>query len=739
VSDSGQRNRVEVPLSGRLERGTTTTTMTPLDAQFRGLNPAQREAVFHTDGPLLVLAGAGSGKTRVVTLRIARLLASGEAPRSILAVTFTNKAAKEMKERLIELAGRSASGVLVSTFHALCARLLRRDAHRIGLSPNFAILDEGDQRAQLLTVARQQGLQLGEKEPRLVLGRIGYWKNQGLRTDRAPLSVADDEAVLARLGRIDDVASLADRLWVPYASHLRALSAVDFDDLLLYARELLETTADVRKRYQHLFRYLHIDEYQDTNPLQLDIVRLLCGPHKNLAVVGDDDQAIYSFRGADVENILAFDRHFSPCTVVKLEENYRSTGHILDAANGVIRGNVHRKDKTLKTSGGPGAPVSVLGLADGDAEADVVAGRIQALIAERIAPDDIAILYRASPQSRLFEEALRLRAIPYRVVGGMEFFARKEVKDTLALIALIARPDDELSFRRVVNLPARGLGEKAIATFIRFAREQQRPLVDVAASLVDFAVTGLKPAQHETLRRFAAPLVAARARVLAEVWDHDKDVTAVVRRAVYAASIEAIIQDEPELEAKERWRDTVDELMDALASFIDTLRDARTAPDLESSAVALQEVGPEGPLATFLDRVSLDDDDDDDVDDDKKGKGKVQLMSLHASKGLEFPCVFLVGLEEGLLPHRRVLEEGGGKGIEEERRLCYVGITRARRELVITHALVRRKRHEFLPRRVSRFVLDIPPHARGIAAEAPPADPAADFFAKMRARFDEKK
>jgi superfamily I DNA/RNA helicase len=711
-----------------------------LDEQFFGLNPAQREAVFHTDGPLLVLAGAGSGKTKVVTLRIARLLASGEAPRSILAVTFTNKAAKEMKERLIHLAGRSASGVLVSTFHSLCSRLLRRDAHRIGLSTGFAILDEGDQRAQLLTVARQQGLQLGEKEPRLVLGRIGYWKNQGLRTDRPPLSI-DDEVIRGRLGRLDDIASIADRLWVPYASHLRALSAVDFDDLLLYARELLEDTPDVRKRYQHLFKYLHIDEYQDTNPLQLDIVRLLCGPHKNLAVVGDDDQAIYSFRGADVENILAFDRSFSPCTVVKLEENYRSTGNILDAANGVIKTNVHRKEKTLRTSGGPGAPVELLGLADGDAEGDVVAGRIHTLVQEGVSPDAIAILYRASPQSRVFEEGLRLRGVPYRVVGGMEFFQRKEVKDTLALMSLIARPDDELAFRRVVNLPARGLGEKAVATFVAFARGLQKPLVDVAAGVgVEHVGSGLKPQQEETLRKFAAPLLKARARVLTEVWDEEKDVAFVVRHAVYAACIEAVINDEAELEAKERWRETVDEVIDAFAAFVDTLRDARTAPDLETSGVVLGEVGADGPLAAFLDRLALDEDKDDDKEDDeKKAKGKVQLMSLHASKGLEFPYVFLVGLEEGLLPHRRVLEESGSKGIEEERRLCYVGITRARKVLVITHALARRKRHEMLPRRKSRFVEDIPPHALGIPPDAPPADPAADFFAKMRARFDDKK
>ena len=704
-----------------------------LDEQFHRLNDAQRAAVFHSDGPLLVLAGAGSGKTRVVTMRIARLILAGESPKAILAVTFTKKAAKEMKERLLELCGKSARGVLVSTFHALCARLLRRDAHRINISPGFAILDEGDQRAQLLQVARQHGLQLTEKEPRLVLGRIGYWKNQGLRTDRDPLAT-DDDVLRARLGKIDDIAAIAARLWVPYASHLRALSAVDFDDLLLYARELLEGVPDVRKRYQALFRYLHIDEYQDTNPLQLDIVQLLCGPHKNLCVVGDDDQAIYAFRGADVENILAFDKQFDTCTVVKLEENYRSTGNILKSANAVIKLNTQRNDKTLFTSGGDGAPVELIAAADGDAEADSVGSRIKDIIdKDGRPPDDIAILYRSAPQSRLFEEALRMRGIPYRVIGGMEFFQRKEVKDSLALMSLIARPNDELSFRRVVNLPARGLGEKAVGTFVAWAKAQERSLIDAAA---DCQGCGLKPTQEATLQRFARPLLEARPRVLSETWDMDKDVSGTVKIALMKACISAVIDDENEVEKKERWRDTVDGVIDAFAAFADSLREAREAPDLETSAVLLGEVGPDGPLAAFLDRLALDEDkDDDDKDDERKSKGKVQLMSLHASKGLEFPFIFLVGMEEGLLPHRRVVEESGVLGIEEERRLCYVGITRARQLLTLSHATHRRRRHELLPRRRSRFLDDIPPACFGIDESAPPADPAADFFKKMRAKL----
>lgn len=708
-----------------------------VDEQIHGLNEAQRVAVFHRDGPLLVLAGAGSGKTRVVTLRIARLLLSGESPKSILAVTFTNKASKEMKARLVELCGNAARGVFVSTFHALCARLLRRDAHRIGLSPNFAILDESDQRAQLMHTARALDLSLSEKEPRLVLSRIGLWKNNGLRTDTDPL-----QSALA--GRVDDIAVLAAKMWTPYASHLRALSAVDFDDLLLYARELLEQVPDVKKRYQALFKFLHIDEYQDTNPLQLDIVGLLCGPHRNLAVVGDDDQAIYGFRGADVENILAFDQRFlgvggAPCAVVKLEENYRSSGHILAAANAVIAKNTTRKAKTLYTRAGNGTPIEIIAAADGDVEADTVGSRIWDLWEKQKVPaENIAILYRSGPQSRLFEEGLRLRGVPYRVVGGMEFFQRKEVKDTLAVLACICRPDEEMAFRRVVNLPARGLGEKAVATFIAWARAQKMTLVEAAATAER---TGLKLAQEQTLRNFARPLVAARAPIQKGAFDEDADVAGVARVAVLAAGLQALIADEGELEKRERIKDTIDEVINAFAGYVDKLRSAREAPDLEESGVLLGEIGPDGVLAAFLDKLSLDEDKDkDERDDDKKHKGKVQLMSLHASKGLEFPYVFLVGLEEGLLPHRRVLEEGGSRGIEEERRLAYVGITRARRVLTLSWSQHRKKRHELVSRQKSRFLEDIPPTCLEPSTTATlPALPAADsadaFFALMKGKL----
>lgn len=713
----------------------------PSALPLEGLNDAQRAAVFHDRGPLLVLAGAGSGKTRVVTTRIARLLLQGEAPRSILALTFTNKAAKEMKERLILIAGRPlARGVVVSTFHSLCARLLRRDAHRIELSNSFSILDEGDQLAQLQRVARAAGLKLQEKEPRMVLSRIGLWKNMGLRTS--------EPAPLESLGG-DPISLLAARLWQPYAAHLRALAGLDFDDLMLCARELLEKTPDVRKRYQALFRWVHIDEYQDTNALQLEITKMLVGAERNICVVGDDDQAIYAFRGGDIENILSFDTQFpkadgTPCDVVKLEDNYRSTGLILQAANAVIGKNKGRRDKTLRSTLGDGRPVEIVAAEDGDAEADTVSARIFAAVFDKERPqpaEHIAILYRAAPQSRLFEEGLRLRGVPYRVVGGMEFFARREVKDTIAYLCCIARPDDELAFRRAVNLPARGLGDKTVERILQAARSANMHVVDFAARALDLApgTLPLKPAQLSTLAHFARPLVDARAQVARAERDPEGDVAGVARAAIDEAGLAALVDGEMDLTARERLLDSIEEVIDALAAFVDRLRDAAETPDLEDSRV-VSDGEDRGALDAFLDRVTLDDEErdrDKDKDEKRDKKGKVQLMSLHASKGLEFPTVYLVGLEEGLLPHRRVLEESGARGIEEERRLAYVGITRAQRTLVCSWAKTRRRRHEMIARRRSRFLEDVPAACLAPSAPEPviPEDPAAAFFAAMKSKL----
>jgi len=688
-------------------------------ALLGGLNDAQRAAVAHGGGPLLVLAGAGSGKTRVVTTRIARLIAEGVSGRSILAVTFTNKAAREMRERLFALVGRDrARGITVCTFHALAARMLRRDGHRIELSTQFTILDESDQLSQLLRVAKEQGVDMGDHKPALVLSRIGWMKNQGMR-DEVPVSSSDPLHLLAH------------RLYAPYRRHNRALHAVDFDDLLLLTVELLERAPDVKKRYQTVLQHVLIDEYQDTNPVQDELVRRLVGPHRNLVVVGDDDQAIYGFRGSAIENILRFDLDWAPCAVVKLEENYRSTGHILACANAVIAKAGARKEKTLRAQLALGEKVRVLTCDDGEHEASSVASEIaRAVETGEARPGDVALLYRANPQSRAFEEELRLRGVPYRVVGGQEFFERRDVKNVLAYLSLVARPSDELAFRRVVNLPARGLGEKTVAAVVEHARATNASLVDACVDEAIGARVKLEAAQR--LAAFARPLSLARA-VLARKSDDD-DPIETLSEAVRAAGYQAVIDAEKDLAARERTSEALDEVLDAVASWLDRVREAKEAPDLESSWV----VDADAPfLESFLDRVALDEEErrrerEKKKDGDKSEKSdRVTLMSLHASKGLEFPVVYLVGLEEGLLPHRRVLDEGNG--VDEERRLVYVGITRARTRLTITHARARRRRQSVLPRTPSRFLGDLPEESvvREGVVTGSNEELAAQFFTKM--------
>lgn len=694
------------------------------------LNPPQRAAVLHPGGPLLVLAGAGSGKTRVVTMRLARLLMEGHPGRSLLAVTFTNKAAKEMKERLIQLVGKAkARGVVVSTFHALCARLLRKDAHRIGLSPSFAIIDASDQMTQLLRVSKELHIEMEEKLPRTVLARIGRFKNEGLLPEQIQCPS-------------DEVGILAYQLYGPYQRHLRSLQAVDFDDLLLLARELLAGAHDVKDRYQHLFQHVLIDEYQDTNPLQFDLVRLLVGAHRNLCVVGDDDQAIYGFRGASIENILSFDQHFSPCTVVKLEQNYRSTQLILDAANRVIEKNPLRKEKTLFSALGAGAPGRIVACDSGEQEAQFVAEDISRRMAiNEVSPEQVAILYRANPQSRLFEEHLRLAGLPYHVVGGQEFFERREVKDALAYLTLIARPQDELAFRRVVNLPARGLGAVAVNRIVESAKEQNTDLIRHGVEGAPGAQ--LKPAQKDALNDFCAPLQFARNEIYAS--SEDIDLPVLCERAMRRAGLEELLQREKDLKMRERIQDALEELINALAGFLERVRDAQESPDLAESGL-LTENASKDPLSAFLDRIALDeeqrekDKQKDDNQKEEKQKGKITLMTFHASKGLEFPCVYFVGFEEGLMPHRRVIEEGLD-GVYEERRLCYVGITRAQRQLTFTWATARRRRKEMIKRQISRFAEDLPDELVPRATPLPDLSEeqekavAADFFAQMKNRL----
>jgi superfamily I DNA/RNA helicase len=694
------------------------------------LNPAQRRAVTHEKGPLLVLAGAGSGKTRVITMRIARLLKKGVHPRAIVALTFTNKAAREMRQRVRALVGPERSrGVTLSTFHSLCVRMLRADGHRIGLDNGFVILDTGDQSAQLVRCCRENGIDLGDTPPRAILSRLSVWKNQGLLAeDVKGVGASDDDPLGHR-------AALA---YPAFAAHLKQLNAVDFDDLLLFTRQLLSEISDVKKRYQARFLHLMVDEYQDTNPIQLDLIRLLVGPHRNLCVVGDDDQAIYGFRGADVNNILGFEASFSPCKQVTLEDNYRSTQHILSAAHGVIQDNPGRRPKKLRSHRGQGLPSFLCPCPDGLEEARFVASKIRSLTTEKdFSPGDVALLYRANPQSRAFEEELRIAGVPYRVVGGQEFYQRKEVKDVIAYLTLIAHPSDELAFRRVVNLPARGIGATTVGRLVAWARAEGHSLLETCVH--EDGVAPFKSGVKKALRTFAEPLLRAQG-VLAHAVPRDP--MALCAEAIADAGYGLAMRSTTGREEQARMKESLDEVLSAFAAWVERLADAAENPDLDESHL----VNPDGnPLATFLDRLALDEEERNKEKEREKEEDKspdrVTLMSLHASKGLEFPVVFLVGMEEGLLPHRRVLEESGEAGVVEERRLCYVGMTRAQTQLFMTRAQKRRRRNRIFDRAPSRFLGDIPEsHAQVLnpwarLSEEDQAKEAADSFAALRSRL----
>lgn len=694
------------------------------------LNPEQQSAVDHNEGPMLVLAGAGSGKTRVVTTRIARLLKEGVPGKSIVGLTFTNKAAKEMKERLKGIAGPAARGVTLSTFHSLGARVLREDGHRIGLPGNFTILDQADQVAQVTRVAKDHGIDVREAPAVKLLGRIGWYKNRGLLPGHVVTTG-------------DPIDGAAARIYGAYTEHLRQLGAVDFDDLQLLTRELLKTATDVAKRYQARIRFMLVDEYQDTNPLQLELVRLLAGDYPNLCVVGDDDQAIYGFRGSDVEGILSFSTQFAPCKVVKLEQNYRSTQLILTAANGVIGKNTHRMDKTLFSALGDGEKLRLVTLSDGAEEASWVAKRLAEWTTDgTYEPRDCALLYRAGPQSRPFEEALRLEGVPYVVVGGQTFFERREVKNVLAYLSLMVNPTDEVAFRRVVNLPARGIGDTTIKKLVAGAKKAEQSLLAFTAA--GAPGVALKLAQKENLLRFAGPLMDGHYKLREDteaVGPDPIEAADVCEAAIRRAGLDAAIRRDPDLKSRAKTKDALEEVTDALMLWMDRVRDAEENPDLEESRV-IRHSGD--ALQAFLDRIALDEEErqrerERKKQNDKEGErpNQVTLMSLHASKGLEFPCVFMVGFEDGLLPHRRVLDEGGLDAVAEERRLCYVGITRAQRRLVLTRAASRRRRRQLVPRHVSRFAADIPPEAITEEDLSQPEETfasAAEAFAAFKAR-----
>ena len=631
----------------------------PSPSYLDGLNPEQRQAVEALDGPLLVLAGAGTGKTRVLTTRLAHILATGRArPGEVLAVTFTNKAAREMIGRVERLIGRSAAGLWLGTFHAIAARILRRHAEIAGLKPDFTILDADDQVRLLKQLVQAANIDEKRWPARTLSIIIQRWKDRGLTADK----VAGADGADFANGR-------APALYKAYQERLRAVNAADFGDLLLHNLTLFTRQPDVLADYQRRFRYLLVDEYQDTNVAQYLWLRLLAQAHHGICCVGDDDQSIYGWRGAEVGNILRFEQDFPGAQVVRLERNYRSTGHILAAASGLIARNEGRLGKTLWTEGEDGEKVRITETWDGEEEARAVGEEIEALQRRGESLDAIAILVRAGFQTRAFEERFLTIGLPYRVIGGLRFYERQEIRDAVAYIRIVVRPDDDLAFERIVNLPKRGLGEASLRPIHELARTHGLSLSRAAERLIE--TDELRPQARTALARLIGRLRAWRGAL--SQTPHPE----VVARMLDESGYTEMWQKDRSPAAPGRL-ENLKELVGALAEFED--------------------------LASFLDHVSL--------VMDREGDGTeamVNIMTLHGAKGLEFETVFLTGWEEGLFPHQLALDESGHAGLEEERRLAYVGLTRARRRAHVFFAGNRFRYNQWVSAIPSRFVSELAP------------------------------
>jgi ATP-dependent DNA helicase Rep/DNA helicase-2/ATP-dependent DNA helicase PcrA len=655
-----------------------------------------------------VLAGAGSGKTRVITCRIAYLLLElSVPPENILGVTFTNKAAREMGERLEELVGKTRrEGVIVSTFHSLGVRILRQECRHLGYRPNFSIFDSSDQLGLIRQTMREVGADGKKITPETVHWKISMLKN-------ALILPGDFQPHLT-----DEVEHLVSRVYPRYQGQLKACNAIDFDDIILLTVRLLQQHPEVLANWQKRFRYIMVDEYQDTNPAQYLLISLLAAGSRNLCVVGDDDQSIYGWRGADVRKILAFEEDYRGCRVIKLEQNYRCSGTILAAANQVIRNNPTRKEKTLWTDSGPGNPVHLLVTADEEEEASTVVERIASERFRRDAPySDFCILYRTNAQSRAFEEQLRFESIPYILVGGMRFYDRKEVKDSLAWLKVLANPDDEQSLLRIINFPRRGIGESTVDKVNDWSLAEKVPLFEALGRVEE--VPGLSMTARQRIFTFHQLLKSER-----ELFANGRRLADKARDLFSRLKIEEeLLASVDDRAAARRKVENVEQIVNSLASFA-----AQT---------------PGATLCTFLERLALMDEEHDKKDQQEHEPDAVTLMSLHSSKGLEFPHVFLVGLEEDILPHRRSIDED--VSVDEERRLMYVGITRAKKQLTITRCLTRRKYGKNEERVPSRFLAEIPDdlvsHQQGASAQVLTAEEndrlAEKTFAKLREMFGE--
>ncbi|MFJ7977391.1 DNA helicase PcrA [Peribacillus sp. JNUCC 23] len=631
----------------------------------KGLNEQQQKAVKATDGPLLIMAGAGSGKTRVLTHRIAYLMVEKEvAPWNILAITFTNKAAREMKERIRGILGGASDEIWISTFHSMCVRILRRDIDRIGYNRNFSILDTTDQQSVIKQILKDKNLDPKKYDYRALLGTISSAKNELVTPEEYQKTAGDFYT------------NVAAEVYTEYQKRLRKNQACDFDDLIMLTITLFQRVPEVLEYYQRKFQYIHVDEYQDTNRAQYMLVKLLASRFRNLCVVGDSDQSIYRWRGADIANILSFEKDYPNATMIFLEQNYRSTKKILEAANKVIDNNRNRKPKNLWTENMDGNKIRYFRADSEQGEAQFVAGKINEIIRDSSRKlSDIAILYRTNAQSRVMEEVLLKSNLQYTIVGGIKFYDRKEIKDILAYLRLIANPDDDISLRRVINVPKRGIGATSLDKVADYAAMTDGSMYQ---ALQDIDMIGLSPKITKAAREF---------RDLIHAYTNQQEylsVTELVEEVIEKTGYREMLQAEKSIESQSRL-ENIDEFLSVTKSF--------------------EQSNDDKSLVGFLTDLALVADIDQ-LDDTEEAQESVTLMTLHSAKGLEFPVVFLLGLEEGVFPHSRSLMDE--EEMEEERRLAYVGITRAESELYITNAQMRTLFGRTNMNPVSRFIAEIP-------------------------------
>ena len=666
------------------------------------LNDKQKEAVLHTEGPLLILAGAGSGKTRVLTHRIAYLIDQcGVNPWNILAITFTNKAAGEMRERVDNLVGFGAESIWVSTFHSMCVRILRRHIQLLGYDTNFTIYDADDQKTLMKDVCKLLQIDTKIYKERNLMAAISHAKNELVSPEQFRLEAGGDFGQR----KIAEV-------YEEYEKQLRANNALDFDDLLVKCVQLFQTQRDVLEYYQNRFRYIMVDEYQDTNTVQFELVRLLASGSRNLCVVGDDDQSIYKFRGANIKNILNFEKVFEDAKVIKLEQNYRSTGNILNAANAVISHNVGRKDKTLWTDNEEGGKINFRQFDTAYDEAEYIVGDIKERVNKgEYAYNDNAILYRTNAQSRLFEEKFVTANIPYKIVGGINFYARKEIKDLLAYLKTVDNGKDDLAVRRIINVPKRGIGLTSINRVQEYALSREIGFYDAlrGADLIPGIGRGVSK-----LESFVALIEHFKADA------EEMTISDLMKEIIDETGYVESLKDEGEIEAEARI-ENIDEFLSKIAAY------EENCDDMNEPAT----------LSGFLEEVAL----VADIDSLDEDKDYVVLMTLHSAKGLEFPNVYLAGMEDGIFPSHMTIAADDPSEVEEERRLCYVGITRAEKELTMTCARRRMVRGETQFNKMSRFMKEVPMYLLSTGAvfeKEKKEEPKANSYLQAKQAFKSK-